>query len=78
MCHVALSFTSLRLLIRTPHREWSALRIRDVADVESSGHPDPPWQDATGPLRTMQAQRLRVYCGNYEKVAEGFSLRYAQ
>src|SRR6266403_5302688 len=41
-CHVALSLASLRLLIRTPHREWSALRIRDVADVESSAHPDPP------------------------------------
>src|SRR5258705_593587 len=25
MCHVALSFASLRLLIRPPHREWSAV-----------------------------------------------------
>jgi hypothetical protein len=35
------------------------LRIRDVADVESSRHPDPLWRDAMGPLREMQAERLR-------------------
>jgi len=35
------------------------LRIEDVADVESSRHPDHRWWDAMGPLRKMQAERLR-------------------
>jgi hypothetical protein len=39
MCHVALSFVSLRRLIRPPHREYSAASIEDVIDVKSTRHP---------------------------------------
>jgi hypothetical protein len=35
------------------------LLIHDAADVDSSRHPDPLWLDAMGPLREMQAERLR-------------------
>jgi hypothetical protein len=39
MCHVGLAFASLRLLIRPPRRERSALCAQGASDPESR-HPD--------------------------------------